>query len=46
MAMNDTSLPKFQSILQADVPKGRDGKHKQIVLQLLEGIERRTTDRH
>jgi hypothetical protein len=40
MAMNDTSLPKFQSILQADVPKGRDGKHKQIVLQLLEGIER------
>jgi hypothetical protein len=31
--------PKFQSILQADVPKGRDGKHKQIITQLLEGIE-------
>jgi TusA-related sulfurtransferase len=30
---------KFQSILQVDVPKGRDGKHKQIVLQLIEGIE-------
>lgn len=32
----DTSL--FSSILQADVPKGRDGKHKQIVVQLLEAI--------
>jgi TusA-related sulfurtransferase len=37
----DEEVPtaKFQSILQVDVPKGRDGKHKQIVLQLLEGIE-------
>lgn len=25
----------FESIPQADVPKGRDGKHKQIVEQLL-----------
>jgi hypothetical protein len=31
---------KFQSILQADVPKGRDGKHKSIVMQLLSDIER------
>jgi hypothetical protein len=31
--------PQFESILQADVPKGRDGKHKQVIVQLLEGIE-------
>ncbi len=29
---------RFQSILQNDVPKGRDGKHKQIVTQLLADI--------
>lgn len=29
---------RFQSILQADVPKGRDGKHKQIILKLLSEI--------
>lgn len=35
------SVPaKFQSILQVDVPKGRDGKHKQIILQLLEALDR------
>ena len=33
-----TGSMKFKSILQADVPKGRDGKHKQIVLQLLSDI--------
>jgi hypothetical protein len=32
--------PKFRSILQHDVPKGRDGKHKQIVTQILSDIER------
>jgi hypothetical protein len=26
---------KFESVLQVDVPKGRDGKHKQIITQLL-----------
>jgi hypothetical protein len=31
---------KFQSIRQIDVPTGRDGKHKQVVSQILEGIER------
>jgi hypothetical protein len=31
---------KFQSILQLDVPKGRDGKHKRIVTQLLSDIEK------
>jgi hypothetical protein len=31
---------KFESILQADVPKGRDGKHKQIITILLNDIRR------
>jgi len=31
---------RFKSILQVDVPKGRDGKHKKIITQLLEDIER------
>jgi TusA-related sulfurtransferase len=35
----ETDSARFQSILQSDVPKGRDGKHKQIILQLLEAIE-------
>ena len=35
-----TSTPmKFESILQLDVPKGRDGKHKKIVAQLLSDID-------
>ena len=29
---------KFESVLQIDVPKGRDGKHKQIILRLLADI--------
>ena len=29
---------KFQSILQTEVPKGRDGKHKRIISQLLNDI--------
>jgi len=33
----------FQSILQANVPKGRDGKHKQIVAQLLNDIDQLKT---
>ena len=28
----------FESISQADVPKGRDGKHKKIVSQLLNDL--------
>jgi len=31
--------PRFQSILQHDIPKGRDGKHKTIVTQLLADLE-------
>jgi hypothetical protein len=29
---------RFKSVLQTDVPKGRDGKHKQIITQLLSDI--------
>jgi hypothetical protein len=40
------SLPmNFKSIEQAEVPKGRDGKHKQIVTQLLSDIEQLGTGR-
>jgi hypothetical protein len=31
---------RFESVAQVDVPKGRDGKHKQIITQLLSDIER------
>ena len=30
---------RFQSIPQGDVPKGRDGKHKQIILEVLESLQ-------
>ena len=30
---------KYQSIEQTEVPKGRDGKHKRIVTQLLSDID-------
>jgi hypothetical protein len=33
---------KFESVLQVDVPKGRDGKHKQIISQLLQDIAKLT----
>jgi hypothetical protein len=29
---------RFESVLQAQVPKGRDGKHKLIITQLLSDI--------
>jgi len=39
-AENDVARPmRFSSVLQADVPKGRDGKHKEIVTQLLSDIQ-------
>lgn len=38
-AMNNPPM-RFESVSQSDVPKGRDGKHKQIVKQLLSDIER------
>ncbi|HEV2645669.1 MAG TPA: hypothetical protein VGU46_04820 [Acidobacteriaceae bacterium] len=30
----------FQSVLQVDVPKGRDGKHKQVIRQVLAELEK------
>lgn len=33
-----TGSMKFESVLQANVPKGRDGKHKGIITQLLGDI--------
>jgi hypothetical protein len=33
---------RFESIAQLDVPKGRDGKHKVIVTQLLGDIDQLT----
>jgi hypothetical protein len=40
MAANpkQTRHMKFESMLQSDVPKGRDGKHKAIIEQLLSDI--------
>lgn len=44
-ANNGNGKPKpsgpipFESILQVDVPKGRDGKHKQIVSRIFRDIE-------
>jgi TusA-related sulfurtransferase len=39
--MSEEAVPmNFQSILQVDVPKGRDGKHKQAIVQLIEAIEK------
>jgi hypothetical protein len=38
---NDESVSepmKFESVLQVNVPKGRDGKHKVIITQLLSDI--------
>jgi hypothetical protein len=35
----ETTAMNFQSIRQADVPKGREGKHKRIVSQLLSDID-------
>jgi hypothetical protein len=31
-------LPKFESVLHADVPKGREGKHKKIITVLLNDL--------
>jgi hypothetical protein len=37
------ALMQFESIQQVDVPKGRDGKHKKIVTQLLSDIDKLAT---
>ena len=38
-SVTESNAANFQSILQLDVPKGRDGKHKKIVTRLLNDIE-------
>jgi hypothetical protein len=40
MKEHDGLAASFPSVLQIDVPKGRDGKHKHIVDQLLDNIAR------
>jgi hypothetical protein len=35
---HNASSMRFESMLQTDVPKGRDGKHKVIIEQLLSDI--------
>lgn len=38
---SDSQSPlQFESILQLDVPKGREGKHKLIVTQVLDDLDR------
>ena len=43
MATNELPKMRFESMLQADVPKGRDGKHKKIVALLLSDLEQLET---
>jgi len=30
---------RFESIAQVDVPKGRDGKHKSIIVELIQALQ-------
>jgi hypothetical protein len=39
-AESETPPMKYQSIEQSDVPRGRDGKHKAVVTQLLSDVDR------
>jgi len=43
MEAKDSVPMRFESMLQVDVPKGRDGKHKKIVSQLLSDISQLET---
>jgi hypothetical protein len=40
VATNIEEPVPFESVIQVDVPKGRDGKHKQIVERLLRELGR------
>lgn len=35
----NVSSTRFESVLQIDVPKGREGKHKKIITRLLSEID-------
>lgn len=41
----ETSSMRYKSINRADVPKGRDGKHKKVVSQMLSEINLLEPDR-
>ena len=34
--------PHFKTMVQSDVPQGRNGKHKQVITTILEDLERLT----
>lgn len=36
---NASGHVRFNSVLQADIPKGRDGKHKSIILRILGDLD-------
>ena len=42
---HETTSMRYESINKADVPKGREGKHKQIVTQILRDIDLLEPDR-
>lgn len=46
MGRTQTKTPPmhFKTMVQADVPKGRDGKHKLIVTTILKDLDRLKTD--
>lgn len=39
MASRQNTQPHFKSMIQADVPQGRNGKHKQIVSMILKDLD-------
>jgi hypothetical protein len=41
----DVHPMRYQTIQQTEVPKGRDGKYKRIVTELLSDLEQLETDR-
>jgi len=36
---DEKKVPRFESMRRSDVPSGRNGKHKEIITQLLSDIE-------
>lgn len=45
MAKRTDNVPmNFKTMLQADVPQGRQGKHKQIVTRILSDLDQLKTD--
>jgi len=40
---DEKKVPRFESMRRSDVPSGRNGKHKEIITQLLSDIEQLET---